>query len=115
MQQHRLPEELSCTTLDLVSRRASLGPFSYNILLNIGVLVIIMSGENLKCPFLVVTAIVRGYYKMRKRINSLKWTFLKLLPYRRSRFLGCLRKLEAESVNVPEYQLQLTDLHTVGR
>ena len=67
MQQHRLPEELSCTTLDLVSRRASLGPFSCDIFFkywcfgnHIGVLVIIMSGENLKCPFLVVTAIVRG-------------------------------------------------------
>ena len=59
MQQHRLPEELSCTTLDLVSRRASLGPFSCDFFLNIGVLVIIMSGKNLKCPFLVVTAIVR--------------------------------------------------------
>ena len=67
MQQHRLPEELSCTTLDLVSRRASLGPFSYNILLNIGVLVIIMSGENLKCPFLVVTAIVRGVLQDEKK------------------------------------------------
>ena len=67
MQQHRLPEELSCTTLDLVSRRASLGPFSYNIILNISVLVIIMSWENLKCPFLVVTAIVRGVLQDEKK------------------------------------------------